>query len=72
MKKEDTIELLQLLSRLFDKYRIKEIKCSLKTMHTFNKNKEIVEKEMLNLEIKDVHGIWLDKTIYDCLEEENQ
>lgn len=69
MSKEDLIELTKELSKIFSKYRIKELKSNVQAIHPMKDNK-IIEKYMLHLKIKDIHGFTLEDSNFDVLEVE--
>lgn len=69
MSKEDLIELTKELAKIFIKYRIKELQANVKTIHPMKDNK-IIEKDILHLKIKDIHGFKLEDSNFDVLEVE--
>lgn len=67
MSNEDLKKLIEELSYVFEKYRLKEIKCNIFESHPMI-NGGIEDKDLLRLVIKDVHGFKIEYGTFDVLQ----
>lgn len=64
METKDFIELVTVLSKIFDKYNIKELTCNIFTSHPIVNN-EIIDKDLLHIKVKNVHGFIINDSKID-------
>ncbi len=69
MNNEDLKKLIEELSYVFEKYRLKEIKCNIFKSHPMI-NGRIEDKDLLHLVIKDNHGFKIEDGKFDVLRNE--
>lgn len=67
IEEKDKVELVNALSKMFIKYNLKEIDCSIYTAHPM-KDEKIIEKDLLHIKIKDNHGFKIEDSYFDVLE----
>ena len=64
METKDFIELITLLSKIFNKYNLKELTCNIFESHPMIDNR-IVDKDLLHIRARDVHGFIINDSKVD-------